>query len=78
MNFNICIEDQHGEQLQKATEVTGKSQNALICEALRKWFEQNPMTQWPEVILHHKSIGDVQPFENHRNELQLSVDDPLL
>jgi len=77
MNFNIYIEDQLGEHLLKAVEVTGKSKNALIREALNEWFIHHPVIKWPDEILQHDGIEDFTPFESLRDELRESKEDPF-
>lgn len=77
MNFNIYIEDKLGEHLQKATEVTGKSKNALIREALNEWFMRHPMIKWPDEIMQHEGVEGFTSFESSRDELQPPKEDPL-
>lgn len=77
MNFNIYVEDQLGEYLNKATEVTGKSKNAIVREAIKEWAENHPMTVWSKEILQHQGIDDFKAFEDSRNELSAIDDDPL-
>jgi len=41
MNFNLYLEDELSQQLQALSHSTGKSQNALIREAIQKLIERN-------------------------------------
>ena len=75
MNFNIYIEDKLGEQLQKATEVTGKSKNALIREALNEWFMRHPMIKWPDEILQQEGVEGFTSFESSRDKFQPPKED---
>lgn len=69
MNFNVYVEDTLGQQLEKSAQVTGKSRNAIIREAIQLWLDKQQKSQWSEEILNFTGEPDSIVFESYRDEL---------
>lgn len=77
MHFNIYLDDETGQQLNRAVEQTGESRNALIRRALGEWLSRQGKPQWPDEVLAFKGISDMPPFEANRTRLKPPLADPL-
>jgi metal-responsive CopG/Arc/MetJ family transcriptional regulator len=77
MNFNIYLDDETGQQLNRVAKQAGKSRNALVRQAVSEWLKQHSKPQWPDVVLAFKSMADTQPFEAGRDSLKPTASDPL-
>ena len=77
MNFNIYLDDEMARQLQKETQISHLSRNAIIREAINSWLN-NKKKQWPEEILNYQGDADFSSFERYREELEKIKDDPFL
>lgn len=77
MNFNIYLDDETGQQLNKVAEKAGESRNALVRQAVSEWLKRHGKPQWPEEVLAFKGMADMPPFEASRDRLRLPVVDPL-
>ena len=77
MNFNIYLDDETGQLLNKVAKKSGKSRNALVRQAVREWLKQQGKPQWPEEVLAFKGMADMPLFEASRDRLRPPVADPL-
>ena len=77
MNFNIYLDDETGQQLNKVAEKAGESRNALVRQAVSEWLKRHGKPQWPEEVLAFKGMADMPLFEASRDRLQPPVADPL-
>lgn len=77
MHFNIYIDDETGQDLNRAVERGGESRNALIRKAVREWLERQGRQQWPEIVLGFEGVPDLPPFEAGREQFKPLADDPL-
>ncbi len=77
MNINIYLEDGLGKQINQVVEISGKTRNAIIREAIKEWLEHHQVKQWPASILKFKGIPDIEPFESGRDELLPPKEDPF-
>ena len=77
MHFNVYIDDETGQQLNRAAEQTGETRNALIRKAVSAWLQRQAPGQWPEAVLKHEGMPDMTPFESNRNQMKAPPDDPL-
>ncbi|MBP7395000.1 MAG: CopG family transcriptional regulator [Zoogloea sp.] len=77
MNFNIYLDDETGQLLNKVAKKSGKSRNALIRQAVREWLKRQGKPQWPEEVLAFKGMADMPLFEASRDRLRPPVADPL-
>jgi predicted transcriptional regulator len=77
MHFNIYLDDETGEQLNRAAERAGESRNALIRRAVSDWLKHHGRPQWPDEVLTFQGMADMLPFENGRSTLQPPAADPL-
>lgn len=77
MNFNIYLDDETGQLLNKVAKKSGKSRNALIRQAVREWLKRQGKPQWPEEVLAFKGMADMPLFETSRDRLRPPVADPL-
>lgn len=77
MNFNIYLDDETGQQLNRAAEQAGESRNALIRRAVSEWLNRHGKPQWPDEVLAFKGMADMPLFEAGRNGLTPPAADPL-
>jgi predicted transcriptional regulator len=78
MNFNIYLDDETGEQLNRAAEQAGESRNALIRHAVHDWLSRRGAPQWPDEVLSFQGMADnMPPFEADRSSLKQPASDPL-
>ena len=69
MNFNIYLEDELERELQNIVQLTGKSRNALIKEAIQRLIYEHQKSQWSQKILDFQGLEDGIDFESYRQEL---------
>ena len=77
MNFNIYLDDETGQQLNKAAKKAGESRNALVRQAVSEWLKRHDKPQWPEDVLAFNGMADMPPFEASRDRLRPPAADPL-
>ena len=77
MNFNIYLDDETGQQLNKVAKKAGESRNALVRKAVSEWLTRRGKPQWPEEVLAFKGMADMPLFEASRDGLRSPVADPL-
>jgi hypothetical protein len=77
MNFNIYLDDETGQQLNKVAKKAGESRNALVRQAVSEWLKRHGKPQWPDEVLTFKGTEAMPPFEASRNRLKAPVADPL-
>ncbi|ROI01290.1 ribbon-helix-helix protein, CopG family [Microcystis aeruginosa FACHB-524] len=78
MNFNLYLEDELSQQLQALSNSTGKSQNALIREAIQLLITTKEQSQWSSTILNFQGISDAIVFEAYREELSPPREDEVI
>jgi predicted transcriptional regulator len=77
MHFNVYIDDETGQELNRAAEQSGETRNALIRKAVSAWLHRQAPAQWPDAVLEFEGMPDMVPFEDSRDQLQAPSDDPL-
>jgi len=77
MNFNIYLDDETGQQLNKVAKKAGESRNALVRQAVSEWLKRRGKPQWPEEVLAFKGMADMPLFEASRDRLRSPAADPL-
>ena len=77
MNFNIYLDDETGQQLNKVAKKAGESRNALVRQAVSEWLKRHGKPQWPEDVLAFNGLADMPPFEASRDRLRPPAADPL-
>lgn len=77
MHFNVYIDDETGQQLNRAAEQAGETRNALIRKAVSAWLQRQAPAQWPETVLDFAGMSEIPPFEASRDQLKAPADDPL-
>lgn len=77
MNFNIYLDDETGQLLNKVAKKSGESRNALVRQAVSEWLKRQGKPQWPEEVLAFKGMADMPQFEASRDRLRPPVADPL-
>ena len=77
MNFNVYLDDDTAKRLQKATEVSNESRNAIIRKAITFWLSYSNKDKWSDDVLNFQGIEDFPAFENNRDDLTLPNEDPL-
>ncbi|CCI01231.1 MAG: CopG family transcriptional regulator [Microcystis sp. M54BS1] len=78
MNFNLYLEDELSQQLQALSRSTGKSQNALIREAIQLLITTKEQSQWSSTILNFQGVSDSIVFEAYREELSPPREDEVI
>jgi len=68
MNFNLYLDDQTAEELDRTAKKLGETRNGLIRKALREWLDKKTLGSpgWPRLILEWQRIPDFLPFESYR------------
>ncbi len=69
MNFNIYIDNKTGKEIISISQLTGKSKNTIIREAIQEWVAHHQIQKWPEIILEFKGVKNLKRFESYRKEL---------
>lgn len=77
MHFNVYIDDETGQELNRAAEQSGETRNALIRKAVSAWLHHQAPAHWPDAVLEFEGMPDMAPFEASRDQLQAPSDDPL-
>lgn len=77
MNFNVYIDKQTGERLDRLAKVRRTSRNALIREALAHLVKRGAKAHWPQEVLDFTGIPEARPFEHARRTLRAPRKDPF-
>lgn len=77
MNFNIYLDDETGQQLNKVAKKAGESRNALVRQAVSEWLKRHGKPLWPDEVLAFAGMADMPPFEASRDLLKSPAVDPL-
>jgi predicted transcriptional regulator len=77
MNFNIYLDDETGQRLNRAAKREGESRNALVRQAVSEWLNRHGKSQWPDDVLAFKGMTDMPRFEGSRGRLKPPDADPL-
>lgn len=77
MNFNIYIDKQTGERLDRLARKRRTSRNALIREALTDLVGRRHASGWPAEVLEFEGLPEARRFEFARGKLKLPRKDPL-
>ena len=77
MNFNIYLDDETGQQLNKVAKKAGESRNALVRQAVGEWLTRHGKPQWPEEVLAFTGMAEMPLFEASRDRLRPPAADPL-
>lgn len=77
MNFNVYIDKQTGERLDRLAQARRMSRNALIREALAHFVKRGAKAQWPQEVLDFRGIPEARPFEHARRTLRAPRKDPF-
>jgi hypothetical protein len=76
MNFNLYLDRESAERLDRLVKKTHTPRNALVRRAVGAWLDgQTP--SWPKEVLEFRGEPSVVPFESHRKDLGLPSADPL-
>lgn len=77
MNFNIYVDKQTGERLERLAKRRRTSRNKLVREALSHFIERESTAGWPEAVLDFPGVEKAEPFEAHRRALKPARPDPF-
>lgn len=77
MNFNVYIDKQTGDRLERLARTRRTSRNALIREALAHLLERGAKAEWPPEVLGFQGVPGALPFEGARRRLGAPRKDPL-
>jgi len=79
MNFSIYMDRQMNDDLIKMAQLTKKSKNMIIREAIDAWIKNYTYSQWPETILEFQGMDEPIPsFESYRQDLPALKDSFVL
>jgi predicted transcriptional regulator len=70
MNFNLYLDNQTAEELDRMAETLGETRSGLTRTALREWLDKKTFGSpgWPSLILEWQGAPETPPFESHRDE----------
>jgi len=57
VNFNIYLDDETGQRLNRLAKQVGESRNALVREAVSDWLDRHGKPQWPDEVLAFKGMA---------------------
>jgi hypothetical protein len=77
MNFNVYIDKETGDRLERLAKTRRTSRNALVREALALLLERGAKVGWPPEVLDFQGIPAARPFEAARRKLHAPRKDPL-
>jgi hypothetical protein len=77
MNFNIYLDDETGQRLNRAAQEAGESRNAVIRQAVAEWLARHTLPQWPDTVLDFQGLPETPTFESTRDQLKPPAVDPL-
>lgn len=77
MNFNVYIDKQTGNRLERLARTRRTSRNALIREAVAHLLDHGAKVAWPPEVLGFEGIPALRPFEAARRRLRAPREDPL-
>ena len=77
MNFNVYIDKQTGDRLDRLAKARRTSRNALIREALAQLVKRGAKAQWPQEVFDFRGIPEARPFEHTRRALRAPRKDPF-
>ena len=70
MNFNLYLDDQPANELDRTASELGETRSGLIRKALREWLDRKTLGNpgWPPLILNWQGVPEAPPFESYRGE----------
>lgn len=77
MNFNVYIDRETVDRLERLAKARRMSRNALIREAVEQLLERAPEGGWPRAVLQFEGVAGITPFERARSKLRKPRRDPL-
>ena len=77
MNFNIYVDKDTGERLNRLARQRRTSRNALIREALARLLEQARDGGGPPEVIAWEGVRGADPVERSRRKLAAPARDPL-
>lgn len=77
MNFNVYIDKETVQRLERLAKARRKSRNALIREAVEQLLDRAPDAGWPRTVLDFEGLSEATPFEASRGKLRAPRRDPL-
>ena len=77
MNFNVYIDKQTGERLDRLAKARRTSRNALVREALAHLVKQGSGGHWPQEVLDVRGVPKARRCEDARRRLAAPSTDPL-
>lgn len=77
MNFNVYIDKETVERLERLAKARRTSRNALIREAVEQLLDRAPDAGWPRAVLDFEGVAGTRPFERSRGKLRAPRRDPL-
>lgn len=77
MNFNVHIDKQTGDRLERLAKARGTSRNALIREALARLLDRRVKPEWPPEVMAFQGVPGARRFEGARRKLGAPREDAL-
>ena len=76
MNFNVYLDKQTVDRLNRLAKARGVKRNALIREAVEHLLARETRAGWPAAVLEHRGVPG-PAFESGRRKLRPPRRDPL-
>jgi predicted transcriptional regulator len=76
VNFNIYVDRQTVERLNRLAKARGVTRNALIREAVEHLLARETRAGWPAAVREHRGVAG-SAFESARRKLRPPRRDPL-
>jgi predicted transcriptional regulator len=77
VNFNVYVDKETGEKLQRLAKRRCTSRNALVREALARLLEEENVPAWPAAVMEFQGVAGARPFEDSREILEPPARDPF-
>jgi predicted transcriptional regulator len=66
MNFSVHLDDQTATTLKRVAARQGRTRNAIVAEAVKRWLAESDRSTWPDELLDWQGDPRLPPFESHR------------
>lgn len=76
MNFNVYLDKQTVDRLNRLAKARGVKRNALIREAVDRLLARDTQGGWPAEVMEHQGVPGPD-FESGRSRLEPPPSDPL-
>lgn len=77
MNVNIYLEDELADELRHIADVTGKSRNLVIREAIKEYVTDHSIKPWPDSVQSFTGIKSFPDEKILRQGIKPPKEDPF-